>query len=383
VEPDAVRFSAGTGRVVYQYRGAAFAGLEIGQLRTLAVELKNTYCTAFCYRGKGVHIPNYKRSKRQFAGLMVDYHTPAGYSRRVAYSVAAENLECNTPYPPFGANRCPDHVVSFGDLVTDRPSRTFSIDLAAHAPRDWDGRVWVYAGSDWVAPGRRLEATLLTRARAAQAERLTGRDRSDLTALVKKPRELAIRRLSPTPVIDGDRGDEIYQSVQDTMTDFLRVGAQQRSPIRTEAKLLYDVNNLYVMAFLEETNRRAPKVSGGGIWGDDCIEVWIDADGDGRDFRQIIVNAANQVLTLTEAGQDPIPVQSAVRMRPGEGWCVELAIPFQSLRLTPPKAGDRWRFNLCRTRPGGNGIPTTEYSSWAPLKKGYRELPAFGNLIFR
>lgn len=383
VDPDALRFSAGTGRVVYQYRGAAFAGLEIGTLRVLALELKNSYSTAFCYRGKGVHIPNYKRSRRQFAGLMVDYHTPAGYSRRVAYSVAAENLDCNTPYPPFGANRCPDQVVSFGDLVTDRPSRIFSIDLAAQAPKDWDGQVWVYAGSDWIGPGRRLDVTLLTGQRAAAAKPLTGHDRSDLTALVKEPRELPIRRLSPAPVIDGDRGDEIYQSVRHLMKDFIRVGAQKRSPMRTEAQIFYDVNKLYLMAFLEETNRRSPKISGGGIWGDDCIEVWIDADGDGKDYHQILINGANQVLTLTEAGETSIPLHSAVRMQPGKGWCVELAIPFRSLGVKQPKPGERWRFNLCRTRPGGDGIPTTEYSSWAPLKKGYRELDTFGSVVFQ
>ena len=382
-DPEALRLSAGTGRVVFQFRGAAFAGLEIGELRTLALELKNTYNEAFCYEGKGVHRPKYKRSLRLFAGLLVDYHTPNGYSRRVAFSVAAENFDCNTPYPPFGANRPPDHVVSFGDLVTDHPSRVFSIDLAAHAPKDWDGRVWVYAGSDWIRPGRRLQVTLLTGERAAVAKPLTGYDRSDMSALIEKPRELSIRRLSPAPVIDGDRGDEIYQSVRHTMKDFIRVGVSARSPIRTEAKIFYDVNNLYLMAFMEEKNRKSPKISGGGIWGDDCIEVWIDADGDGKSYHQILVNGTNQTLTLTEAGQNPIPIESAVRMQPGKGWCVEIAIPFRSLGVKPPKKGERWRFNLCRTRPGGDGISSTELSSWAPLKKGYNELDAFGSLIFQ
>ena len=384
VDPDALRFTAGTGRLLYQFRGAAFAGLELADLRALALELRNTYNgrEAFCYEGEGTHRPKYKRSKRQFAGLMVDYHTPRGYSRRVGYSMAAENFDCTTPYPPFGANRKPDHMVSFGDIVTGHPSRVFSIDLAAHAPEDWDGRLWVFAGSDWIRPGRRLEATLLTGAQAAAAQPLKAYDPSDLAALLAQPRELAIRKLSPAPVIDGD-ADEIYQAVSDALTDFLTLNVAQLASIKTEAKLLYDANNLYILARMEETGRKNPKVSGGGVWGDDCVEIWIDTNGDGKDHHQIIISGANERFTRTEAAVRPIPLESATRMQSGQAWWLEVAIPFRSLGVAPPKKGERWRFNLCRTRPGGDGIATTVHSTWSPLKKGYNDLDAFGTLIFQ
>ena len=86
VGPDSLVLEAGTTRKLGQKDlGAAFASLEIKNLRKVKVRLTNSFHNAFHFRGGDHHVPP-KPNSRNFAGIVVDYHTPKGYAKRVRSS---------------------------------------------------------------------------------------------------------------------------------------------------------------------------------------------------------------------------------------------------------------------------------------------------------
>ena len=155
------------------------------------------------------------------------------------------------------------------------------------------------------------------------------------------------------------------------------------SEAATTARVLYDDGNLYVAFTCAEPGRGKPLIRGGAPWGDDEVEVWMDANGDGETFRQVIVSAANDRAEYAESGPTQIGAGTATHVVEGESWSVEMAIPFAGLGVDPPKPRDRWRLSLCRGRPAGRDFGS-ELIVWAPLQEeGFQDLANFGTLLFR
>ena len=114
------------------------------------------------YRKQGKAMQTaYSDLPRAFAGFVVDYHSPNGYTKRVNLAVGLLHPECNTPFPSYGKNGKSDEVHDLGKLVDEGPQVTFSLDLARYAPDDWDGQVWFSVGSDWAGSDRRLTARIV------------------------------------------------------------------------------------------------------------------------------------------------------------------------------------------------------------------------------
>ena len=174
VDPDTLSVHAGTTRKIMAFRGAAFAGLEIENLRRVKLKLANSYYEATHIRGMGRHDPQYQRSEATFGGIVVDYHTAKGYTHRVGFAVGLLDPKCNCRKPEYGKNGPMDTIIDLGPIVDEGPERVFSLDLAKHAPEDWDGRVWFSVGSMWAAPDRRLTATILAVNDAVRDGFLTG-----------------------------------------------------------------------------------------------------------------------------------------------------------------------------------------------------------------
>ena len=107
-------------------------------------------------------------------------------------------------------------------------------------------------------------------------------------------------------------------------------------------------------------------------------------NGDGKTFRQVIINAVNDKLEYGESGPTVIGATSAVHVVEGESWMVEMAIPFAGLGVKPPEPGDTWRLSLCRARPPSRNHSNFELIVWAPLRQGgFRDLANFGKMVFR
>jgi hypothetical protein len=122
----------------------------------------DTYVGAPHIYGPNIHTHLYYPTPRLFAGFMVDYHTAAGYTKRVALSVGVVHAECSTPFPSYGKAAKPDQLVDLGPIVMEDREKEFDLDLSQYAPEGWDGQVWFNVGSDWALPGRRLNAQILS-----------------------------------------------------------------------------------------------------------------------------------------------------------------------------------------------------------------------------
>jgi hypothetical protein len=383
--PDALTIEAGTSRAVLQGQdgllGAAFAGLELKDLRRVKLLLTNTFHNAFHLRGPGFHVPE-RPNSRNFAGIVVDYHTPAGYTHRVALAAGVRHRECNSPYPDWGRAAVADVSRDLGSALVEVPAQTFALDLRAWAPPEWDGQVWLSVGTDWVCANRRLGLQVLAVNEAATGEVLAGTDPRAFREAYERPRALGIPRSPGGIVIDGLLSEESWREAGRT-EDFFLLGGEGVSKARTTALLMYDQANLYVAFLCQETERRKPLIIGGPPWDDDEVEVWLDADNDRKTFRQVILNAANGRMEYWESGPGPIGATTAVHVEEGDSWTVEMAIPFAGLGVKAPQPGDSWRLSLCRGRPPGKTIPTHELLVWAPLRNGFNDLENFGSATFR
>ena len=208
-----------------------------------------------------------------------------------------------------------------------------------------------------------------------------GTDARATRALFEKPKQLDVPRAPQTPILDGVADDEMWRAAAQ-IDQFYLLGGERLPMAGTRAKMFYDDKNLYVTLWCAEPGRKKPLIKHGPIWGDDAVEIWIDTNGDGKTYHQLIVNAAGGKLELTEAGVTPWAVHVAVAVDQGRGWSIEAAIPFASLGVATPKPGDSWRLNLARHRPRGEKF-NTELSTWGPLERSFKELSRFGTVTFR
>jgi hypothetical protein len=385
VEPETLTLEAGTTRKIDDSLGAAFASLECDGLRRLHVRLSNTYCEEPNLRGPKTPYSGYRRSPREFAGLMVDYHTDMGYIWRVALSTGVLNKDgsTTTTYPETPAARLPDRVLNLGDLLHESSAREFSLNLEAYAPPKWDGRVWLHLGSDWVASNRRLTLEILAANEAVAGEFLAASDPNDLAREYREPKKLTIPRAPMRPTIDGLLDDEMWQEAEKSgsVDRFFLVGGKGRPAMKTHVRMMYDDGVLYVGVRCGETGRETPVVTGGTIWSDDEVEIFLDPAGDGTNYRQLLVNSAGDVMERGPNGVIRIGAEVKAVVKRGEKWEVELAIPFAGLGTQPPKPGDAWRFNLCRHRPPDE-TGRAELITWSALETGFVEPANFGTLIF-
>ncbi len=210
--------------------------------------------------------------------------------------------------------------------------------------------------------------------------------------------EYVMRRAVKAPVIDGDLGDAAWK---DAPVVVLRGSFDGReAPLRTEARLTYDDQNLYVAFDVEDPD----------VWGtllkddeplytQEVVEVFLDANADGRTYNELQVSPHNvhfdAYFPARRQGMElawDSGMTSAVKVRgtlddasdTDEGWRVEMKIPLARLAEVPhlpPAKGDRWRFNLYRLEhPGRQG---EQGQSFSPLFVGdFHALPRFGWLVF-
>jgi len=188
------------------------------------------------------------------------------------------------------------------------------------------------------------------------------------------PKGYVCYRASKPIVIDGKLDDEAWKDAPWT-DDFVDIeGDKKPEPrFRTRVKMLWDDDNLYIAAELEEPHVWATlKQHDSVIFRDNDFEVFLDPDGDNHVYAELELNAFNTTwdLLLTMPYKDGghainaweiAGLRTAVQVDgtindPSDsdrGWTVEIAWPWTGLKeLTrvpvPPKDGDQWRINFSR-----------------------------------
>ena len=196
---------------------------------------------------------------------------------------------------------------------------------------------------------------------------------------------------SSSPVTLDGRLDEPVWSESGKITRFYRFGTDKVQEVETEMYLAYDEQNLYlgVRCFEPDTSKIVAKETkhDSPVWVDDCVEFFIASPN----------NNAMQLIFNTIGGHFDSELFQKVPGDPWRGagernynwqtkavvekdrWTAELVLPFKEFGITP-KAGQKWRINLVRTRrvPG----TTTGSAQWNMQSGDLKNVDKFGTLEF-
>ena len=114
------------------------------------------------------------------------------------------------------------------------------------------------------------------------------------------------------------------------------------------------------------------------VWQDDCVEIFVNRAGVGKNLAHIIVNAVGTRYDSTrELGTQWNPEYKSAVLRKEKSWTVEFKLPFKILGGSP-KPGETWRMNFCRERR-----PVNEIGAWSVTFGGFHNLERFGYINFK
>lgn len=169
---------------------------------------------------------------------------------------------------------------------------------------------------------------------------------------------------------------------------------------QTCAKILWDEKRLYVAFICQDSDICATMGQRDqSLYKEDVVELFIDADGDGKTYFEIEVNPLGTLLdvrfidvNVPDNGRNwngdikqAVWVNGTVENQNDRdtSWTVEIAISFASVVTAPhipPEDGDVWPVNLYRIERGRSW---TEYSAWAPVGRlDFHQPVKFGRLMF-
>jgi hypothetical protein len=210
------------------------------------------------------------------------------------------------------------------------------------------------------------------------------------------PDDLVVPFAVEVPAIEGVIDEPAWRGA--ARIEFRATDGRREPRYRTEARLLWDLENLYLAFDCRDpdinssyTRRDEP------LYMQEAVEIFLDPDADRQDYLEFEVSPANVLFDASFTARrqglnqayDPT-IQSAVKVegtlnQPGDqdrGWTVEMAIPFLGMTgqgKVPPGAGDRWRMNLYRLDKSALG---DEASSWKSTAGDFHDLDAFGWIRF-
>jgi hypothetical protein len=222
-------------------------------------------------------------------------------------------------------------------------------------------------------PARHIPLTCLL-ALLAPALASAQRPAVDFEALPYAPRTAVCHRTAMPLTIDG-RLDEPAWRATEWSAPFVDIDGVRPVRHATQMKMVWDETALYIAARLDEPDLWATITRRDAvIFQDHDFEVFLDPGGDTHEYYELEVNALGTAwdLFLVKPYRDGGPALHAwdiagLRVgvdvrgtlnRPGdrdEGWTVELALPWESLREASPtrrapRDGEQWRVNFSRVQ---------------------------------
>jgi hypothetical protein len=226
---------------------------------------------------------------------------------------------------------------------------------------------------------------------------------SEPTNSVVIPTDFDCRRATGPIKLDGCADEPAWTNAV-VIETFVAYWAARPAKSRTRARLLWDDQSLYFYAEMEDVDLRAAvRDDNGPTWDDDVFELFFRPDEARANYYEFQVNALNTHFTELfpkhgrrapghEAVGLPFRWQTTVRLEgtlnnsadADHGWSAEGRIPWSDFARTSgkPKAGDTWRFALCRYDHSKNA-DSPDLSSCAPLRElSFHRLPDYCRLRF-
>jgi hypothetical protein len=212
--------------------------------------------------------------------------------------------------------------------------------------------------------------------------------------------EYRMGRTKTPPTIDGSPDDAVWKSASEVTL----VTSNDGKPTQTKTtfRMLYDDAFIYVAFDCEDKDVWGSLFKKDDpIYNEDVVEVFFDADADGKTYNELQVSPHNTNFdasfvarrsNLEEAMKWESQMTTQVKVRgtldddkADQGWSAEMKIPIAQLTAVPhvpPQKGDRWRFNAYRLE---HFVRRTniEGQAFSPVVVGdFHNLPRFGWLTF-
>jgi len=196
--------------------------------------------------------------------------------------------------------------------------------------------------------------------------------KSSATLAPEKAQPVKVSLFAKPPVIDGKLDDEVWKSAA-VFKDFYQWRPSDSSPAsaRTEVLAGYDSRFIYFAfhAYDDPARVRATVAKRDSIFDDDVVGLLLDTFNDRRRAYELFFNpyGVQQDGFLTEGGNDDFSVDIVMESKgtvTSDGYTVEVAIPFKSLRYEAGQ-GKLWGFHALRVVKHANG----EMDSWMPISK--------------
>ncbi len=188
-----------------------------------------------------------------------------------------------------------------------------------------------------------------------------------------------------TIVLDGKLDEAIYQT-GDWQGGFKTLTTQQPAPYSTEFRAFTDGTIFYFAAKVQEPGGKMvakERERDGRVWGDDCLELFLQANGDASEFLHILVSARGVVADIkygqgghTKEHHWNTSAKAAVGLQ-SDGWHLEFAVPLAELDTDPSL--DRWKWQVARERAPREG-EGAQITTWSPVSGPLAQPYAFGVL---
>lgn len=166
--------------------------------------------------------------------------------------------------------------------------------------------------------------------------------------------------------IDGKPDEPAWESALKAEIPYETMpGENTPAPVSTACRLAYDDDNLYILFLCSDPRPgeiRARLADRDGGWGDDRVGIMLDTFNDERRAFEFFVNPLGTQADLfrNDVGSDEDEdetwdtIWSSAGQITAEGYVVEIAIPFASLRFPRTNDEQTWGFTLFRDYWRGN-----------------------------
>ena len=222
-------------------------------------------------------------------------------------------------------------------------------------------------------------------------------------------RKYVVLRAAGPISVDGKLNDSAWKRAPYT-EDFVTSSTGAPTERRTRARMVWTDTHWYLAWTVDDADIQGEMTDrDDGVWQEDSVELFIDPDGNGRNYVQVVVNPLGTVLDVVMNRQldtggfgddawdlEGLEVAVTVDGTVGDSankdkrWVCEIAIPFAALEFAapsmafPPASADEWRVNLCRT---DHDLRSDEdkvtYTTWSRTdERGYHVTERFGRITF-
>lgn len=213
-----------------------------------------------------------------------------------------------------------------------------------------------------------------------------------------------VRRASGPIEINGKLEKRDWQKAEWIVLQKVLPEPGDDSPLRSQTRVaaLWDADHLYLAFEVEDREIWATlREHDARLFEEECVEFFLDPGGDGRWYIETQINSLNTIRDLlvdasieepTRAEFDKMALwhyrelRSAVEIRQGWGWNLEVAIPWLEFdfcgREFPPRPGDEMRVNCYRYERSQSGREPLELSAWSEVVSSFHEPEHFGRFIF-